>query len=87
MHCAIQHSVVNLRYLGLAIQVVELSALSFLIQVTPEEDYDCLNETAGRVGREGARMEVLPGTWITLGKGTFNFPSYVSVQVSTAALF
>ena len=48
---------------------------------TPEEEYDCLNETGGRIGPEGGRLEVLPGTWVIIDKDTFSFPSYVKVQV------
>ena len=48
---------------------------------TPEEEYDCLNETGGRIGPEGGRLEVLPGTWVIIDKDTFSYPSYVKVQV------
>lgn len=42
---------------------------------------ECLSETGGNVGPEGARLEVLPGTWITIDKGTFPTQTHVSVQV------
>ncbi|XP_067950294.1 uncharacterized protein [Watersipora subatra] len=54
---------------------------------TPQEEFHCLNETSGRIGPEGGRLEVLPGTWIIIDKGTFSFPTFVRVQAYTTNLF
>ena len=46
-----------------------------------EEEYHCLNETGGRIGPEGGRIEVMPGTWVVIDPKTLDLPTFVKVQV------
>jgi len=57
------------------------------IQDDEAEDYQCLSQTGGRIGADGGRLEVMPGTWMVIHPGTFDYPTFVSVQAFTSSLF